>query len=282
MKKIQLLLLFSLLCASVFAQSRYAVYKISGNVQMKTSEGWGKVERRTAVTAADVFRLAADSQVGIIDNTTNRIYYSDKPGEQRVAAIINAAKRQADEITGRMNDQIRKSAEANASGGSSYASVGASHRGQSRKGATESIYALLRGAIESDAPSSSSSSSSCDSRITLRKIGGGSGDFYFEISSKCDYPLYVNVFSLSGIGKTPMLCFNLGYSLDEPYMLVPPHGNIAAKHFMFAESADAEVKYVLFGSEEPFDSQELQMLFNKDLPPTIAPEQMPSLLLYEL
>lgn len=277
MKKIVLLLMLSLFAATAEAQGRYAVYRIEGSVEVKTPEGWAAARKRAGISAIDVLRLAAEARVGIIDNTSNRIFYSAQPGEQRVGQIISSAKRQADRITGQMNEQIRKAVASNADTGYTHESVGASYRGAADGGTTESVYASL-----CDAVARPTGSIGSDERLVLRKVGTGDGDFYFSVANRSEQALYVNVLALSARLNYPVLCFNLGYSCDEPYMLVPPHAEVAVEHFVFAEHPDENTVYLLFGSAEPFDTQELQTLFGNAVQSTISREQWVPLILSAL
>ncbi|WP_418992904.1 hypothetical protein [Alistipes sp.] len=275
MKKFFVLLACSLFAAAAVAQGRYAVYKIEGTVELKTPQGWTAAAKRAGISAIDVLRLAPEARVGIIDNTSNRIFYSAEAGEQRVGQIINSAKRRADRITGQMNEQIRRSVASNAAEGYTHESVGASYRGMADGSTTESVYASLCEAIARPPVGS-------DERLVLRKVATGDGDFYFAVSNRSAEALYVNVLALSERLNFPVLCFNLGYSCDEPYMLVPPHAELAVEHFVFAGLSDDDTVYLLFGSAEPFDTQELQTLFANAVKSTVSEEQRASLVLTTL
>lgn len=245
------------------AQSKYSVYKIEGEAFIKVSSDWKLLQKRTAVLATDLLNIRAEARVGILDNTSNRIFYSVHSGQQSVARIISDAKKQADRVTGTMNEQIRKSTRVG-DGSYSYQTHGASHRGQEGNQTTTAIYASLCRAIMDR-----SATVEKPQQIVLQKVPVEGNMFCFAVRNNSINPLYINILRLSKKLHRPQLCFNLGYTCDEPYILIPANETVQIDHFIFVESNEEEVEYLLFGSVEAFDVPELQLLL--DSAPATAP-----------
>ena len=259
MKGLLVMLLFSLAVTMSGGREKYSVFKVSGQVERYAGAEWCAVERRDSLSLKDRLRLAADSRIGILDNSSGRIYYSDNVGEQSVAAIIVSAKRSSDAVTGQVNRQIRQAMGEGRSSDYSYTAVGASRRGESEAGVTARIYGVIADVLGTGCIQAEDS-------VRLGKHPAGDGAFSFIVENGTDKTLCVNVLAVSGHRK-PMLCFNVGYSCDEPYVLVPPHSEQAVSQFVFAEIPDDGTEYLLFASEELYDIQELQMLLNTSATP---------------
>ncbi len=251
-----LLAMYALYISPATAQSKYSVYKIEGEAFIKADSDWKLLQKRTTVLATDLLNIKDEARVGILDNTSNRIFYSVHSGQQSVARIVSDAKKQADRVTGTMNEQIRKSTQVR-DGSYSYQTHGASHRGQEGNQTTTAIYAsLCRAIVDRDATAEK------PQQIVLQKVPIEEDVFCFSVRNNSSSPLYINVLKLSKKLHRPQLCFNLGYTCDEPYMLIPANETVQIDHFIFVESGEEEVEYLLFGSVEAFDVPELQLLLD--------------------
>lgn len=241
------------------AQTGYEVYKATGRVEIYVNDGWAALSRKDSVVLKDRLRLADSSRVGILDNTSMRIYYSEKVGEQTVAGIISSAKKNSDGIVRQMNRQI-KEAMTGEEKGISYSSVGASHRGLEENDFTESLYSFLAGIIEKG----DFCVAADDSTLVLHKVQIDDGEFSFSIENRNDCPLCVNVLAMDRDSGRNTLCFDVGYSYDEPYLIVPSQSIATVSQYVFSETREPDTCYLLFATEEPFDTQMLQMLINND------------------
>lgn len=252
---LSILLLFLMLTSSM-ATGRYAVFKISGDVKLKQTEVWTVPVLRMEVTFRDQFLLGEQSRLGIVDKETHRIYYTDKKGKRNVAQIISEAKKQAEEVTGLVNKQIRSSFK----GDSHRMQVaGASYRGMTDDAETQAVYASIRKALTKNA------SIITNDRLLLEKINSIEESVsFFRITNSMDLPVYVNILDCSK--EHPSLCFNLGYTYDEPFLLIAPGKPIDIRQFLFADIEDKN-DYLLFASEFPFDTQVLQLLLDKNAVP---------------
>lgn len=255
MKILLIMLLFSFSVAISGGSERYVVYKISGQAERYSGSAWELLERRDSVDIRDRLRISEGSCIGILDNTSGRIYYSDNSGELSVAAIISAARRSSDDITGQVNRQIRQAMADSGTSGYSYKSLGASHRGESGSGTTEAVHVAIADALKTP------DGIPDNTGVKLRMVPVDESSFCFSIENYTDKILCVNVLSVSE-NKRPKVCFNVGYSFDEPYMLIPPNSKQTVRQFVFADIPDDRTEYFLIASEEVYDVQKLQMLLN--------------------
>lgn len=254
------------------AQSKYSIYKIEGEAFIKGDSGWRPLQKRSVVSATDLLNMK-EGRVCILDNTSNRIFYSIHSGQQSVARIVSDAKKQADRITGTMNEQIRKSVQAG-DNSYSYQTHGVSHRGQDGNMTTTAVYTSLCRAIANRGTTIEE-----PQQIFLQKVALEENTFCFTVCNDSETPLYINILRLSESHHQPQLCFNLGYTYDEPYMLIPAHKAVRIDHFVFVEDSEEEVEYLLFGLTEAFDTPELQMLFDS-APATLPNADKPHPLLF--
>ena len=240
------------------ATERYAVFKVSGDVKLKQTEVWTVPILRMDVTFKDQFLLGEQSRLGIVDKVTHHIYYTNKKGKRSVAQIINEARKQAEEVTGLVNRQIRSSFNGNNNNKSQVA--GASYRGMTDDAKTQAVYVSIRQAL------TKKSNIVANSRLRLEKINSDEESvFFFRITNSMDFPVYVNVLDCSK-GHS-YLCFNLGYTYDEPFLLIAPGKSVDIKQFLFAD-IEGKDDYLLFASEFLFDTQTLQFLLDKNAIPT--------------
>lgn len=263
MKRQILILIFSLLVMSAEAQTVYMVYKVSGKVEKYETAGWTVLSKRDNVILKDKLRVTEGSSIGILDCRSMRVYYSGKTGEQTVSSIIHSAQKSSDGIVSQMNRQIKEALDDDKKG-ITYRISGATHRGQEENDMSEMVYSCLYGILNNGI----SGNAGNDSGLFFGKVPANDGEFCFSIGNKYDNPLCVNILAISKDGKHKTLCFNVGYSYDEPYMLVPPHSETTVSQFVFAEDEEHETEYVLFATEEPFDSQTLQLLIKNNTSPS--------------
>lgn len=263
MKRLILILTINLIATICPAREGYIVYKVSGAVEIFRESGWSVLERRDTIRLKDRLRLAEGARIGILDDISNRIYYSEKKGEQFVANIISTAKRNSDAVSGQMNKQIRQAMTGD-SPENTFNSVGASYRGETGTiGITEKLHASIYMALDSP------DNIIYDDNIIFQKTPVNEGEFCFTVENRHDKTLCVNILAIRDNGQKPYLCFNVGYIDNEPYILVLPHTKIILNQFLFAEESETNgnIRYLPFASENPFDVQKLQLYLNRGMNP---------------
>lgn len=247
----------------VMAQKQYKIFKTTEGVTLKDAQGKKvAVSKRMEVALGDVLHIPTGGKVGILENESKQIYYSDITGEVRVVKIIVDAKKQADNSIAAVNRQIINSITEQQQQGHNYSIVGAAHRGEGSDNYTQQVYASLYRLIKESKQNPTTSS------LNLMLREGEEGTFYFSLKSHSDKPLFVNVVAITP-GSAPRICLQPGQSTGTPYILLNAGGCRELSELPFACELGEEVLYLLFGSEQPFDSRLLQRLFEQGAAPIL-------------
>jgi len=237
---------------------RYLVFKTSGEVKILTPTVWQTPERRQPLTLRSQFLLGKGSRLGILDNESNQVYYIEKEGKHTVAQIISQARKQADRITELMNSQLRKTMSDELR--SKQLIAGASYRGDGDNERLQALYARLAAAARR-APTPTD-----DQLEAMRILTPDKETFYFKLTNHTEQTLYVNVLVVTG-GKA-QLAFPLGYTCNEPFMLLTPGASKEIPQFLFALPREEKSQYYPFATYFAFDAQALQLLLRQGAKPT--------------
>lgn len=100
------------------------VYRISGDVMVKTKTGIRKAERRETVLPVDELMIPDGGSVEILDSETHRIYVSAKTGNMTVKNLVEDAQEQASSVTKRTNKKVLDAIADNAAARRNSYSVG--------------------------------------------------------------------------------------------------------------------------------------------------------------
>ncbi len=249
-KVIYIIVLWCGMLVSALALPRYSIFKIIGDVKVMQTGTWVVPAKKQGVTFRDQFLLGENARVGIVDNQTHRIYYSSKAGKQNVAQIISGAKKQADEVVGLINKQIRSAMISNEE--SRVPVAGVSYRGNRQDSTLAAVYAVLQRAIADSIGGSAE-------MLQVEQVKE-CDTFFFRIRNLSSTPLYVNILDCSS--STPRICFNVGYTCDEPFLLVFPQQTVDMTQFLFADDGN-KLSLIPFATEVPVDVQALQMLLDR-------------------
>lgn len=84
-----------LLTLSCLANSRYSVFNVSGNIMVMTTNEWKKAEKLDVLSASTKISIPQGGRIGIKDNQSLEIYYSQREGEMTVVRLIMDAKKNA-------------------------------------------------------------------------------------------------------------------------------------------------------------------------------------------
>lgn len=251
---ILLLFLYSFI-AGINAENVYRIFKTTEGVTLSNREVKGiAVSKRMEVGLGDILHIPQGGKVAILESSTKQIYYSNAVGDVRVVKIVVDAKKQADESVTAINRQIETSINERKQNGYTYAVQGATYRGESTDSQTLQVYASLCMALKEK----TSKKKTNELKLELK---GDDDSFHFSLTNRGSKLLFVNVLRL---GEKPHVCFQIGHSTGTPYLLLDAKNHRETTHLIFARSSDdTEDEYLLFGSEIPFDSQQLQRLFDK-------------------
>ena len=265
--------LFSALLLLCFASASmqaapFRVFKHEGDVKILQQDAWAAVAERQEVTARDQFMLGENARLGIVDYATRRIYYTTKPGKQNVAQIISAARRETDRIASSMRKQLSASGGANEQ---PLAILGGVNRGSAEQAsAADAIYREIYHRLNAAEIASTE-------QLKAEMVTEG-GACFFKISNATSAPLFVNVIRLpASEGENPQLCLEVGYTESEPYQVIAPEKETELRHYAFLPE-EVPHKYLVVGSEKPYDCQALRTLLKIFAPPQDnAPDSKPSL-----
>ncbi len=246
------------LTAQTVTTPRYLVFKISGEVKILTSTVWQTPERRQPLTLRSQFLIGKEGRLGILDNESHQVYYIEKEGKHTVAQIISQARKQADRITELVNSQLRNTMSDELR--SKQLIAGASFRGEGDDERLQALYARLAAAIR-QAPTPTG-----DRLDAMRILTPDKETFYFKLTNHTEQTLYVNVLMVTD-GKA-QLAFPLGYTCNEPFMLLTPGAGKEIPQFLFALPQEGESQYYPFATPFAFDAQALQLLLRQGVKPT--------------
>ncbi len=252
MKKIISLLVCISLCGIVAGQNRYSIFKVEGDVKLLNGSSWVELYKHDDLSFKDKIRVGASSNVAILDSEISQIYYCSDAGEYRVIEIISNAKKQSDRITKLMNQQIRESY--NTDMQSQYHTAGVSYRGSSETSCTRDVYAAI----------CNIGNASQSTVIGLEKVCVNDQEFYFSVTNKSESPLYINILRLVSASPNTQLCLNIGYTEDEPYLMIAPNSTVELKQYTFYSIKNDPGRYTLFATPCRFDTQELQLLLKNE------------------
>lgn len=82
------------------------VYKVKGNVTVKSRKTVKKAQKRAKVSASDILTIPKGGAVDILDSDTHRIYSSLAPGRMSVKSLMEKAEKHASEITSNINRKV--------------------------------------------------------------------------------------------------------------------------------------------------------------------------------
>ena len=88
------------------AYATLQIYKVKGNVTIRSKAKTVKAERRATVAPTDLLSIPAGDAVGILDSETHRIYSSIGYGNMTVKALIEKAESHAADITRNINRKV--------------------------------------------------------------------------------------------------------------------------------------------------------------------------------
>lgn len=259
-KKMMLLLVAIFAIFQLEAQpTGYAIYKLTGTVSLKKGSEWSVLQKRDEVKLTDMVRIGEKSEVQILDRTSNRIYKSLQSGEFRIVHIINQARQHSDQIAHQVNKAIFENMKRQNVQNQTFSRIGATMRGDAEQPAvTDSVYCAIRQLIDAILQVKPIS---WDAKLSLVKKKLSDGEFYFKIENGHEVPLCVNLLRIDRRDQSASLCFNWGYTCDEPYILIPTKQSLSFDDYIFAEQPDEDnIVFVLFATQVPFDNQALQLL----------------------
>lgn len=251
----KLLLLVCFLCCPLMLWSaRYSVFKSVGGVKILRNNTWTDVTDRMAVTLKDKFLLDKAGELGIVDEESNRIYYTTRAGSQNLAQIISTARKESDRLAGNVSKQIVESMRGS---GKRMVLLGGVNRGA--KGSNQVLDYIHRRIIEAGNDGGSEEAYLTGDSVSAQRVSDGSS-FCFQIQNKSVKPLFVNIVRLpANSSERATLCFDIGYTMNEPFLMIGAESNLLLSDFRFVPDSVPHT-YMLIASEKAFDCQTLKLL----------------------
>ncbi|MBR6202880.1 MAG: hypothetical protein IKQ62_07740 [Bacteroidaceae bacterium] len=236
--------------------ANYYIFNIEGSVERLVGSQWVKPAKNDGVTVKDKFSLKEGAMLAICDKDTRRVYITREMGVQNVAQIISNARRQSSQTTQLTLQQTMKSANGKAGGATI---MGVSYRSSMQEkdmvnDTDMKVYAALQKQLNE--PQKSKKPTLHLSMATEDEL------CYFHIENFTDNLLFFNIIALPDNGESPYLCLDTSSPSSENIATLSPHATTTLYQYPFA-STDTPCQYLLFASEQPFDSEVIGTLLEQ-------------------
>lgn len=235
----------------------YRIFNNSAHVEVRIDNVWFPAKKRMSLRLFDWVRIPEGETLSILEESTRRIYVAVESGEYRVSQVIQAAKSRADRLISDVNREIKRAIMEQQGTEYSYNTVGVSHRGPSDSNYTKAVYAALKVLDMEDVNLEGGIKQLC---LSIHVNEDGSG--HFVLANETDNVLYVNIFYRNSITRKGLLCFPVGNSGNDPCVVLAPQTIREMPEYTF-EVKEMEGCLFLFGTNEPFDVQMLQLLLEE-------------------
>lgn len=245
MKRLITLFLVCMSLLAAVAAPKLTVFKVSGDVTADIDGTVRPLKSRDEVKMQTVVHIPEGAYVTILNHDTKKLFSSVKSGDFKVANIIAEARKQSSAVVYRAGASVLDVMSKGA-GGKQTKPQGVAVRGSgSGEISVERIVAdaLISGRSDSQSP------------VSFRRKYNADSTYVYEITSKIEDPVYVNIVDCSEPQRR--LLFDVDYSQGEPYVLIGP-GTTAVDAFEFF--GGEEGKYILVATNYPFDVQMVQMM----------------------
>lgn len=248
--------------ASPLLEASLKVYRIKGDITMRSGNTWKPLQRRAIIGSADMLRIPADARIDILDTDTRRLYSSVSSGDISVKALISAATADAADMTRKTNRRILASVSENgAARKSRYGSTGLSmHDTDAGTNSLASFdpsspYLLQLMKLHPDSVYNDYS----DIILIRRDIAKDDDTFNFAVFNTLDIPLYINIINQNDSGDINF------YFNENP--LVNPRGETVITGYMYILPEEPS-GYIVIASDKPFSADDIRSMIKGDSPST--------------
>lgn len=241
------------------------IYKVKGDVSVKSKTKTAKAERRATVSADDVLIIPAGGSVDILDSDKHRIYSSTQTGKMTVKSLMKKAESQASNITRNINRKVIAAVADNAGQKKSgYDAMGmAIHETDAvvptliniPDGMSYLSY-LLKDPTEPDSAHQSFISLAC--RQIEQEGDTPDGAFNFVLHNSTAQPLYFNI-----VEKDEKKGLRLFFRRNP---IASPKSDTAVEEYIYIPDNDTG-KYVAIASDHNFSLKDVKHLLNDDYVP---------------
>lgn len=268
MKRISLLLIVISLACTLSAQTRYLVYKCSGDVTVNRfrTEEWTRVSRQDSLILFDMVNIPKNGSMVVLDTKSKGLYSFEGRGKaMSLKALIQEALKKSDNITAALNKELLSKSEDKDP--ESYRQIAAAYRG-GNKGA--SYLDSLEMRLSKEIAEAYAEDESVRSVILDHPEGnlGFKGSIcrssenaiYFEFSNDSEQDLFVNALYINKYGESH-ICYEFDYSSPSSYIFLPKGETIKLEQYLFAPLSGKE-KLLFFATSRQYDSHALQQLID--------------------
>lgn len=230
------------------------VYKIKGNVTVKSKATVKKAQKRAKVSASDILTIPKGGSVDILDSDTHRIYSSLAPGRMSVKTLVANAEKHASEITSNINRKVISAMADNANDRKrSYDAMGMAihetdaiaHPPVVLPEGTSYLSYLLENVSDAD--------STHQDYIALKKVRceGSEEMFNFAVFNSLHEPLYFNIIDQQ-MGN------NMRFFFPQNAVAAPKTETVATE-YRYVDAPDQK-GYIVIASDKDFSIDDVKRL----------------------
>lgn len=258
MKRSLLLILCLLFFSQSFAQ-KYQIYSFDRKVMVKKNGyKWQSAKQRMTLEYKDSVKVFANSNIKLLEVSSNQIFEWKESGTYRVEYIIKECrKRQADWLS-RLFTKLYE----NFTGEQPkfYWTTGATKKG-------DNDYPLER-VLAQRLKKYAQNKPTKDTRLIVETISLNNKESYLNIKNNTSEILYINVmvWDTKEVSPEPVLLYNIQFNLDgeKKWVMLPaqPHSDLPLSEFVISEKDGFE--YIVFGTTKPFGIDAISRSYNGD------------------
>lgn len=247
------------------ASAELLIYKVKGDVFVRSNAKKVKAERRSIVSPYDMLTIPSGGAVDILDSRSHRIYSSLESGNMTVKTLMQKAEAQASSITKNINKKVIAAVADNASNKKSgYEAMGMTiHETDAIacppltiSDGTSYLAYLLANPTEPD--SAHQSYISLKKQLIERPEGEDDGAFNFVVHNSLRQPLYFNVITKAGDDDISL------YFPQNP-IAAPKSETVAAEYTYLPDNNISG--YVVIASDVDFSVDDVKRLLEADFDP---------------
>ena len=250
MKHIFVIIVFLICVCGTFAQSKYEIQAIKGNVELMLPN-IKPLYKGYTLNASDKIRIKKNSSITLVDKNNYRLYEYSVPGEHRTFQIVEECIKNGNCITKQIVNEIRN----NIIKGDkkSLRSVGAVRRGTDDE--LEMLYSAIINRINNNIPNKSSD-------VCLKYTIEDGKYLILTIENNTNSILYTNVLSWKD-NTIPHFC----YVNELANLIIKPFSSLTIDHVKFSCSGQS---FILVCSYSEFDTEPIQNMLNEGVIPDFS------------
>lgn len=249
-----------------FAQQKYEIYNIQGDVQIKRANetSWSKATVFTAVAPQDLIGLKKGSSICILETGSNRLFTSSEAGSLSLKRRLDKAHKNEQTLFSALNSELKKAIRKNKDDYKPLPSYSASANGvraigrRNKNSVYDSVYVCILHYIQNTA-------FTAENDINAEKHLNVDSTFYLTIQNNTGKTLFCNLLHIKD--GTVSLCFHFD---NNGFIPLPTGHSADLSAFTFIPD---QGQYILIASEKSLSAESLQEAIdsNKELPPLELP-----------